>query len=427
MPHPAPSSPRSPRADRPRLFASLTPGGERNLLDTLRAERTGGVLLLIGALVAIVWANSPWAGAYTTVSETVVGPAALHLDLSLAGWATDGLLAIFFFVVGVELKREIVTGELREIRTAVVPVVAALGGMVVPALLYVAVNATAAGGEVQGWAVPTATDIAFAVAVLSVVGRSLPASLRAFLLTLAVVDDLLGIIVIAVVYTDGLHLVWLGASLLAVAAFAALVRVRRPGVAGHAALLVLAVAAWALMHASGVHATIAGVLLGLTAPALARPGEEESVAERLEHRWRPLSAGFAVPVFALFAAGVALSGDALAAAVGDPVAQGVALGLVVGKPLGILAATWLVATFTRAQLAPELHWRDIGAVGLLAGIGFTVSLLIGELAFGAGSPHDEHLKVAILLASTTAAVLGGVALALRDRQHRNAVERARKR
>lgn len=401
-----------------RLFAALTPGGERNVLDTLRAERTGGVLLLIGAVVALVWANSPWSASYTTVSDTVIGPAALHLDLTVAGWATDGLLAVFFFVVGLELKREIVAGELREARTAVVPVVAALGGMAVPALLFVLVNLGAADDALRGWAVPTATDIAFAVAVLSVVGRSLPTSLRAFLLTLAVVDDLLGIVVIAVVYTDGLHLVWLGASLVAVAAFAALVRVRRPGPLGHTALVLLALAAWALMHASGVHATIAGVLLGLTAPALPRAGEEQSVAERLEHRWRPVSAGFAVPVFALFAAGVPLSGGAVADAVRDPVAQGVALGLVVGKPLGILAATWLVARFTRAALAPDLHWRDVGAVGLLAGIGFTVSLLIGELAFGAGSPHDEHLKVAILLASTTAALLGGAALAWRDRQHR---------
>ncbi len=402
-----------------RLFGALTPGGLANLLDTLRAERTGGMLLLAGALVALLWANSPWSASYTTISETVVGPAALHLDLSLAAWATDGLLAVFFFVVGVELKREIVDGELRRPGTAVVPVVAAVGGMAVPALLYLLANSSAVGGEPQGWAVPTATDIAFAVAVLSVVGRSLPASLRAFLLTLAVVDDLLGIVVIAVVYTDGLRLVWFAASLVAVALFAALVRVRRPGFAGHAALVALAVTAWALMHASGVHATIAGVLLGLTAPALARPGETSSVAERLEHRWRPVSAGFAVPVFALFAAGVPLSGDAFAEAVADPVARGVALGLVVGKPVGILAATWLVARFTRATLAPDLHWRDIAAVGMLAGIGFTVSLLIGELAFGAGDPHTEHLKVAILLASTTAALLGGVALAVRDRQHRS--------
>jgi NhaA family Na+:H+ antiporter len=411
-------SPSPARPERPRLFEALTPGGQSNFLDTLRAERTGGVLLLVGAVAALVWANSPWSASYTTVSETVVGPASLHLDLSLAAWATDGLLAIFFFVVGVELKREIVAGELRQVRTAVVPVVAAVGGMVVPALLYVAVNATAADGALRGWAVPTATDIAFAVAVLSVVGRSLPASLRAFLLTLAVVDDLLGIVVIAVVYTDGVRLLTLAAALLTVAGFGLLVRVRRGGALRHAGLLVLALTAWTLMHTSGVHATIAGVLLGLTAPAVARAGERTSVAEQLEHRWRPVSAGFAVPVFALFAAGVPLSGPAIAAAVGDPVAQGVALGLVLGKPLGILAATWLVARFTRATLAPDLHWRDVAAVGLVAGIGFTVSLLIGELAFGEGSAHDEHLKVAILLASTTAAVLGGAALAWRDRQHR---------
>jgi NhaA family Na+:H+ antiporter len=285
--------------------------------------------------------------------------------------------------------------------------------MAVPALLYLLVNLRD-GGAPHGWAVPTATDIAFAVAVLSVVGHSLPAALRAFLLTLAVVDDLLGIVVIAVVYTDGLHLAWLGAALAVVAMFGVLVRRRTPSVL----LLVLGVTAWALMHASGVHATIAGVLLGLTAPGIARPGEDVAVAERLEHRWRPLSAGIAVPVFALFAAGVTLDGGVLADALRDPVAQGVALGLVLGKPLGILGATWLVARFTRATLAPGLHWRDVAAVGAVAGIGFTVSLLIGELAFGAGSPHDEHLKVAVLLASTTAAVLGGVALALRDRAHR---------
>jgi NhaA family Na+:H+ antiporter len=410
-PTPAPSS-------RPPLLGTLTPGGLGNLLDTLRAERTGGVLLLLGAVVALVWANSPWSASYATVSQTVVGPAALHLDLTLAQWATDGLLAIFFFVVGVELKREIVVGELRQARTAVVPVVAAVGGMVVPALLYVLVNASAPGGALRGWAVPTATDIAFAVAVLSVVGRSLPVSLRAFLLTLAVVDDLLGITVIALVYTDGVQLLTLAASLGAVGLFGLLVRVRRPGPLRPAGLLVLAVTAWTLMHASGVHATIAGVLLGLSVPALARPGERHSTAQRLEHRWRPVSAGFAVPVFALFAAGVPLSGGAIAAAVGDPVAQGVALGLVLGKPLGILTATWLVARFTRATLAPDLLWRDVAAVGLLAGIGFTVSLLVGELAFGAGSAHDQHLKVAILLASATAAVLGGAALAWRDRQHR---------
>lgn len=414
MTSPAPETP-----SRSRLFAALTPGGERNLLDTLRAERTGGVLLLIGAVAALIWANSPWAESYRTVSDTVIGPSALHLDLSIADWAKDGLLAIFFFVVGVELKREIVDGELRHVSTAIVPVVAAVGGMLAPAALYLVVNLTAAGGAPEGWAVPTATDIAFAVAVLSVVGRSLPTSLRAFLLTLAVVDDLLGIIVIATVYTESLHLIWLVASVAVIALFGWLVRTRfARSVPGGLVLIVLAVTAWALMHASGVHATIAGVALGMTAPALARPGESHSVAERLEHRWRPVSAGVAVPVFALFAAGVTLNGKVIGDALSDPVAQGVALGLVLGKPIGILTATWLVARFTRARLAEDLHWRDILAVGALAGMGFTVSLLIGALAFGAGSAHDEHLTVSILFASLAAAVIGGAGLAHRDRQHR---------
>lgn len=411
-----------PRRPAPRLFAALTPGGERNLLDTLREERTGGVLLLVGTAVALLWANlSP--SSYEAVSTTVVGPTALHLDLSVAAWATDGLLAIFFFVVGLELKREIVAGELRDPRTAVVPIVAAVGGMLVPAALYLAVNLSAPSGDPTGWAVPTATDIAFAVAVLAVVGRSLPNALRAFLLTLAVVDDLLAIVVIGVVYTDHVALLTLAASLVVVALFAlALAR----GLTSPWLLLPLAVLAWGLMHASGVHATIAGVLLGLVVPATPgatrralrlRETPAESLAERWEHRWRPVSAGFAVPVFAVFAAGVTFSAAVVRDAVADPVAQGVALGLVVGKPLGILGATWLVARFTRASLAPGLGWADVLAVGLVGGIGFTVSLLVGELAFGAGSPHDEHVVVAVLAGSLVAACAGGLALWQRDRHH----------
>lgn len=411
-----------PRRPAPRLFAALTPGGERNLLDTLREERTGGVLLLAGTVVALLWANL-WPTSYAEVSATVVGPAALHLDLSLAAWATDGLLAIFFFVVGLELKREIVAGELRDSRTAVVPIVAAVGGMLVPAALYLAVNLAAPAGNATGWAVPTATDIAFAVAVLAIVGRSLPNALRAFLLTLAVVDDLLAIIVIGVVYTDHVALLTLAAALVAVAVFAlAIAR----GLTSPWLLLPLALAAWALMHASGVHATIAGVLLGLVVPATPAATQralrlpetpEESLAARWEHRWRPVSAGFAVPVFAVFAAGVAFSAEVVRDAVADPVAQGVALGLVVGKPLGILGATWLVARFTRAALAPGLGWADVLAVGLVGGIGFTVSLLVGELAFGEGSAHDEHVVVAVLVGSLVAACAGGVALWSRDRHH----------
>ena len=251
----------------------------------------------------------------------MVGPAALHLDLSLAAWANDGLLTIFFFVVGLELKREIVAGELRRPASAALPVVAAVGGMLVPAALFVLVNLS--GGDLRGWAVPTATDIAFAIAVLAVVGRSLPNSLRAFLLTLAVVDDLLAIIVIAVAYSDSISLGWLAASLGAVAVFGLLTRRR---ITSAWLLVPIGVVAWAFMHASGVHATIAGVLLGLVVPGTPDESEEHCLAAHIEHRWRPISAGFAVPVFALLAAGVALNPEALLAAAKDPVAQGVGAG-----------------------------------------------------------------------------------------------------
>lgn len=395
---------------RPRVGGPLTPGALRNLADTLRAENAGAILLLAGAVVALVWANSPWSAGYAALSDTVVGPAALHLDLTVAQWATDGLLAIFFFVVGLELKREMVDGQLRRPSTAIVPILAAVGGMAVPALVYTLVN-TQAGGSPEGWAIPVATDIAFAVVVLTVFGKRLPTALRAFLLTLAVVDDLLGIVVIAVFYAVGLQLVWLLVSLATIAVFAVLVRRRTTAWV----LVPLAVAAWTFMHMSGVHATIAGVILGFTVPALARAGEAVSLAERLEHVWRPVSAGLAVPVFALFAAGVSMSPSALADAVSDPAAQGVALGLVLGKPVGILLATFLLVKLTRATLDPTVRWPDLAAVSVVAGIGFTVSLLIGELSFDATSPHGENVKAAILLGSLTAAVVGGALLSWRTR------------
>jgi NhaA family Na+:H+ antiporter len=406
---------RPERAGRTTLFDRLSSGSESNLLDTLRTEKAGGVLLLAGALVALAWANSPWRDGYQAMRTAVVGPAALHLDLPLEHWATDGLLAIFFFVVGLELKREMVDGELRRPATALVPIVAAVGGMVAPALLFTAVNATAATGDLRGWAIPTATDIAFAVGVLSVVGRHLPNALRAFLLTLAVVDDLLGIVIIAVVYSGDLALLWLVGSLAAAAVFALLVRRR---VTAWWVLVPLALVAWGCMHASGVHSTIAGVVLGFCVPALPGPGEAESLAERFEHRWRPVSAGLAVPVFALFAAGVALDPASLGDAARDPVAQGVALGLVVGKPLGIVAATWLAVRLTRGGFAPGVRWTDIAGLGMVAGIGFTVSLLIAALAFGEGTPRDDHVRAAVLCASLLAAVLGGSVLAARNRRHR---------
>lgn len=398
-----------------RFFGRISKASESNFLDTLQSEVLGGGLLLAAATLAIIWANSPFSDAYFSARDATFGPESLHLNLTVGTWATDGLLAIFFFVVGLELKREIVAGDLRKPSAAIVPIIAAVGGMIVPALIYVVINATNAAGDLNGWAIPTATDIAFAVAILAVVGSKLPTALRAFLLTLAVIDDLLAIIIIAAFYTDSLQLLWLVAALVPIALFAFLAR---RGITNPLILIPLGLAAWAFMHASGIHATIAGVVLGFTVPALAKKENTPSMAERFEHACRPVSAVIAVPVFAFFAAGVHLNGGALASAASDPIAQGVALGLVLGKPIGVLLATWLLATFTRAQLAEGLRWADVGALGAVAGIGFTVSLLISELAFGTGSESEDHVKAAILLGSTTAAVIGAALLAARNHRYK---------
>ncbi|MGK5683225.1 Na+/H+ antiporter NhaA [Actinoplanes sp. URMC 104] len=385
------------------------------IAEILRAETTGGLLLLGAAVLALVWANSPWSDAYRDLAGWTVGPAAWHLDLTLGAWAADGLLAIFFFVAGLELKREFVAGDLRDPRRAALPVAAAVGGMAAPALIYVLVNVAAGDGAPRGWAIPTATDIAFALAVLGVISTSLPSAMRTFLLTLAVVDDLLAITIIAVFYTESLHPVPLLLALAPLALFGLLVQRR---VRSWWLLLPPAALAWGLVHASGVHATVAGVLLAFTVPVVRRAqGPGPGLAEHFEHRWRPLSAGFAVPVFAFFSAGVTLSGG-LGASLRDAVTIGVVAALVAGKVAGITGATWLVQRFTRARLAEGLSWWDVLGLGLLGGVGFTVSLLIGELAFGAGSPRDEHAKLGILLGSLIAALLATVVLRIRDRHYR---------
>jgi NhaA family Na+:H+ antiporter len=394
----------------------------RRIADILRKETIGGALLLTGAVLALIWANSPWADGYFAMRDFSFGPSALHLHLSLGSWAADGLLAIFFFVAGLELKREFVAGDLRDPRRAAVPVAAAFGGVVVPALVYVLVNA---GGSVRGWAIPTATDIAFALAVLAIIGRHLPTALRTFLLTLAVVDDLLAIMIIAVFYTAHLSVLPLLAALLPLGLFTLLVQRR---VRSWWLLLPLAFTAWTLVHASGVHATVAGVLLGFAVPVMRsrRAGGPEAgpgLAEHFEHRFRPLSAGLAVPVFALMSAGVALGGfSALVSGLSHPVAVGIIAGLVLGKPIGITAATWLVARFTHARIDAGLAWIDVFGLSVLAGIGFTVSLLIGELAFGPGTEQDDQVKVAVLIGTVVAAALAAVILRLRNRVYRRICE-----
>ena len=391
------------------------------ITSLLRMETVGGALLLLAAAMALVWANSPWDDAYTSVKNFTVGPSALHLDLSLSTWAADGLLAIFFFVAGLEVKREFVAGDLREPRRAAIPVVAAIGGMAVPALVYVLFNLRTGDGALQGWAIPTATDIAFAVAVLAVLNTHLPSALRTFLLTLAVVDDLLAIIVIAFFYTRSLHLVWLVLALVPIGLFGLLVQRR---VRSGWLLLPLAGIAWALVHASGVHATVAGVLLALTVPvvrshAAGGPDAGPGMAEHFEHLLRPLSAGLAVPVFALFAAGVHFGGlEGITGAVTDPVALGIVVALVLGKTVGVLGSTYLVARFTHAELDDELDWVDVLGISVLAGIGFTVSLLIGELAFGPDTARDESVKVGVLLGSLLAALIAAVILRVRNRVYK---------
>jgi Na+:H+ antiporter, NhaA family len=406
-----------PSRSAPRLFGRGSWPEVSRIADILRTETVGGALLVGAAAIALVWANSPWSGIYEGLSELQVGPAALHLDLTLAQWAGDGLLAIFFFVAGLELKREFVAGDLRDPRLAALPVAAAVGGMVAPALIYVAVNARAAEGALAGWAVPTATDIAFALAVLAVIATHLPAALRTFLLTLAVVDDLLAITIIAVFYTRSLHFIPLALALLPLGLFTLLVQRR---VRSWWLLLPLAAATWALVHASGVHATVAGVLLGFAVPVRRRAeGPGPGLAEHFEHRFRPISAGFAVPVFAFFAAGVSVTGSGgFGSGLTDTVTIGVIAALLVGKPCGVLGATWAVQRFTRADLAEDLSWWDVLGLALLAGIGFTVSLLIGELGFGAGTERDDHVKVGVLLGSLLAALLATVVLRIRNSHYR---------
>ncbi|PEG35209.1 Na+/H+ antiporter NhaA [Mycolicibacterium agri] len=405
-----------------RLLARGSWPETQRFAEVLRKETVGGVLLLAAAGAALVWANSPWSQSYRAVSDFAWGPEFLHLHLSVSAWAADGLLAIFFFVVGLELKREFVAGDLRDPARAALPIAAAVGGMVVPAAIYIAiVVATGEPDHLSGWAVPIATDIAFALAVLAVLSTHLPTALRTFLLTLAVVDDLLAITVIAVFFTDDLAFGPLALALIPIGLFALAVQ---RGIHPWWLLVPLAVSAWALVHASGVHATVAGVVLGFTVPVLGRHGRP--TAEWFEHTTRPLSAGFAVPVFAFFAAGVTVGGwEGLGASILHPITVGVIAGLVIGKPLGVFGTAFLLAKFTRATLDDDLAWRDVAGVALLAGIGFTVSLLIGELAFGHGSTAGADVKIGVLCASVFAALLAAVVLRSRNAAYRriHALER----
>ena len=400
--------------------------------EILRKETVGGALLVVAAVIALIWANSPASDSYFALRDFKVGYEPWHLELSLGAWAADGLLAIFFFLVGLELKREFVAGDLRQPSKSVVPVAAAAGGVLVPALIYAAVNISSPE-TLRGWAIPTATDIAFAVAVLAIIGSHLPSALRIFLLTLAVVDDLIAISIIAIFYSSDIQPVPLLLALLPLGIYLLLAQKFRRFFGTHPAaawliLLPLGMVTWALVHASGIHATVAGVLLGFAVPVLRSqasggPDAGPGLAEIFEHRFRPISAGIAVPIFAFFSAGVAIGGwEGLVSAFTDPVALGIVLALVLGKPIGIMGTTWLLTKTTKAQLDRSFKWIDVFGVSLLAGIGFTVSLLVAELSFGHGSIHDDHAKVGILSASLLAALLATVVLRSRNRHYRLAEE-----
>lgn len=401
----------------------------RGIRQNARSDVLGGALLLTATVAAVVLANSPLAPWYEQVRDFRFGIPELHLELSVGAWAADGLLAIFFFVVGLELKEEFVTGRLRDPRRAALPIAAAVGGVVVPAAIFLLIAAGSGPDVLRGWAIPTATDIAFAVAVLAVVGRFLPPALRVFLLTLAIVDDLIAITIIATFYTESISVPWLVLALLPLAGFALAVRT---GIRAWWILLPLAIAVWVCVHAAGVHATVAGVLLGFVVPVLPtararvakRVGpdgepEYDGMAPHLADRWGVVASLFAVPVFAFFAAGVTIGGvDGLISALRDPITLGIIAGLVLGKPIGILGTTFALSRVPALRLDDGLRWPDLAGMSLLAGIGFTVSLLVGELAYGASSVADEHVKIGVLLGSFAAAVLGGAVLGVRSRRAR---------
>lgn len=387
-----------------RFLPDLTRRQTKAFGGMLRRSTVGGVLALLAALVAVIWANSTFGDSYTHLREFELGP------LNIEQWAADGALALFFFVTGLELKREFVVGSLSKISDAIVPVVAAVCGVAVPALIYLSVNLIG-DGHPSGWAIPAATDIAFAVAVLAVVGSSLPSQLRAFLLTLAVVDDLIVIMIIALFFASGFDLVSL---LIAFACFAAWGILQHLRVTSLLIYVPLAIGAWWFTHESGVHATIAGVVLGLLTRVRTDEDEDYSPASWLEHVLVPWSAGFAVPFFALMSAGVVIAGGA--DLLQDPVVIGVAAGLVIGKPVGIFCGSWLLTKLTRAEIDPDIAWSDVAGISVLAGIGFTVSLLVSDLSFTGA--EREAAKTAVLGASAVAATLGGVLLVLRNRHHR---------
>ena len=419
-------------------------------------ESSGGLVLLAATLVALVWANSPIRESYFHLWETAIGLrlGGLELTMSLHHFINDALMVVFFFIVGLEIKREMLVGELSSVRAAALPIAAAVGGMMVPALIYIAFNAGGPGSA--GWGIPMATDIAFALGVLALMGPRVPLGLKVFLAALAIADDLGAVLVIAIFYTAGLDLTMLALGAVVVVA---LIAANRMGVRRPAAYALLGLLLWATFLASGVHATIAGVVLAMLVPARTRidtsefllcgresldyfeeVGEEgvsvltnadqqaavhhleeaceaaQSPLLKMEHALQPWVSFVIIPIFALANAGIDLADVDVGAALTDRVTLGVLLGLLIGKPIGITLLAWLSVRAKTAVRPAGTSWGDLHAVSWLGGIGFTMSLFVANLAFGEGSPHLEMAKLGILCASILAATMGWLTLRLAQRR-----------
>lgn len=434
----------------PSEVSDVPPGASPNALRFARAvfrplerflqvEAASGIILVVAAAVALVWANSPWGESYSALWKTPihVGAGTHALEFSLHFFVNDVLMAIFFFVVGLEIRREMHAGELSDLRRATLPIVAAIGGMAVPALIYVALNSS--GDALRGWGVPMATDIAFAVGVLALLGKRISPSLRVFLLALAIIDDIGAIVVIAVFYSSGIEL---GGIAVAALGILTILGLQRLGVRGVPAYLVPAAIVWAGVYSAGIHPTIAGVIIGLLTPAVAWYGPRNFIAaaredlgaiatqsengasahdlaepmlrlkraqrealspvERLEHALHPWVAFAIMPVFALANAGVNLGEAGLGAT--PMIAIGISAGLVVGKLVGVLGASALAVKLGVASLPRGSTWRGVGIVGLVAGIGFTMALFVAELAFANRPDLLDVAKIGVLIASAAAAV-----------------------
>jgi NhaA family Na+:H+ antiporter len=394
----APRGPASAPPRRPRVVSPLT--------EFLREEAAGGVVLFVAAVVALVWANSPVGDSYGAFwhEKLTIGVGAFSITEDLQHWVNDALMTLFFFVVGLEIKRELVTGELRDRRAASLPVIGALGGAVLPAALFLLIAGS--GPQAVGWGIPMATDIAFAVGVLALLGNRIPAGVKLFLLTLAIVDDVLAISVIAVFYSDDLAIGWL---LAAVGGLTVVVVLRRLGVDRVLVYVVVGAFVWLATFESGVHATIAGVALGLLTPA--RPVSGRAILEEIEHRLHPVTSFVVVPLFALANAGVALGDGRLAEAAGSTLTLAIVAGLVVGKLVGISGATLLALRLGAGPLPAGVTMRDVYGVAALGGIGFTVSLFVSQLAY-ADQALIDTAKVGIFAGSLISGVLGAALLAV---------------